>query len=246
MKVPKVIFWLVLVPIFALTALTVRQLTAISMSTKGVSYDQTPFNRPLPESRLKFLFLGDSTAVGTGSDDNSRSTAGYLGEDFPDAEITNISHNGQKIHELLASFDDHILGTYDLAVIQIGGNDILKFTPVKYIERDMQTLIKKAKTISRHVVLLHSGNVGAAPIFRWPFDIIMTERSRRVRDIYMRLAKANGVYYVDLFQERDSDLFLKDVPKYYAPDLLHPSADGYRWWYERIRQTMDDAGIVLN
>lgn len=245
MKLPKVIFWLVLAPFLTLAALTVRQLTVISLSTREVSYDQTPFNRPLNGSKLKFLFLGDSTAVGTGSGENSRSTAGYLGRDFPDAEIVNISHNGQKIHELLASFDGLNLGTFDLAVLQIGGNDILKFTPVKNIERDMRSLIEKAKTISRHVVILHSGNVGAAPIFRWPFDIIMTERSRRVRDIYLRLARAQGVYYVDLFQERGSDLFLKDIPKYYAPDYLHPSADGYRWWYERIRQTLDEAGIVL-
>lgn len=215
------------------------------MSAKGVSYDRSPFNRQLPGSSSKFLFLGDSTAVGTGADDNNRSTAGYLGKDFPDAEITNISHNGQKIHELLASFDGYNFSDFDLVVIQIGANDILKFTPLGNIQRDMQKLIEKAKTISPHVVLLHSGNVGAAPIFRWPFDVIMTERSRRVRDIYMRLARANGVYYVDLFQERDSDLFLKDIAKYYAPDLLHPSGDGYRFWYERIRQTLNEAGVVL-
>jgi lysophospholipase L1-like esterase len=245
-KISKIFLWGVVVPVFVLAALTVRQITAISMSTRGVSYDQTPFKRPLPESELKFLFLGDSTSVGIGADNNRLTTAGYFAMDFPQAEVINMGRSGQKIRELLVSFDDQNLGMYDLAVIQIGGNDILKFTPVKNIERDMQTLIGKAKTISRHVVILHSGNVGAAPIFRWPFDIIMTERSRRVRDIYMGLAKANGVYYVDLFQERGSDLFLKDVPKYYAPDLLHPSADGYRWWYERIRQTLDEAGVVLN
>lgn len=233
------------VPALVLFMMAVRQIIAITLSVKSLSCRQVPFSRSLPQADLRFLFLGDSTAVGTGAVDNAHTTAGYFAGDFPNAEIINISRNGQRIHELLDGFDTQRLGQYDLAVLQIGANDILKFTPFTNIERDMQALIDKAETISRHVVILHSGNVGAAPIFRWPFDIIMTERSRRVRDIYMRLAKANGVYYVDLFQERNRDLFLKDVPKYYAPDLLHPSGDGYRWWYERIRQTLDEAGIVL-
>lgn len=235
-----------IVPVFAITALTVRQVVAISLSTRGVYYDRPAYNRSMPQAGLRFLFLGDSTAVGTGAGDPSQSTAGYFGQDFPTAEIVNISRNGQKVYELLASFDRYNFKDFDLLVIQIGGNDILKFTPFTNIERDLGGLITKAKSASRHVVILHSGNVGAAPIFHWPFDIIMTERSRRVREIYMRQAKANGVSYVDLFQERDSDLFLKDVPKYYSADLLHPSGDGYRWWYERIRQTLHDAGIVLN
>lgn len=245
MKLSRIVLWCIIVPVFALAALTVRQIISIALSAKVVSNTQTPFNRSLPGSGLKVLFLGDSTAVGTGADDQSRSTAGYLGQDFPDAEITNISHNGQKIHDLLTAFDSYNFGSFDLVVMQIGANDILQFTAFRDIELDMQKLIEKAKTISRYVVILHSGNVGAAPIFRWPFDIIMTERSRRVREIYLRLARANRVYYVDLFQERDNDLFLKDVPKYYAPDFLHPSGDGYRFWYERIRQTLDEARVVF-
>jgi len=130
-------------------------------------------------------------------------------------------------------------------VIQIGGNDIMKFTPFRSIDRDVTIVIEDAKRIARHVVILHSGNVGLAPFFIWPIDWIMTERARAVRRIYMKKAREEDVLYVDLFTERGNDLFLKDIPKYYSLDHLHPSGEGYRWWYERIRATLNGAGVVL-
>ena len=245
MKTSRILFWVLGVPLAIMALLTIRQVIEIAARTKGVSYEQVPFNRKLPQPNPKFLFLGDSTAVGTGASDNQQSTAGYFAHDFPDAQIVNISHNGKKIHELLTELDSQTFDQYDLVVIQIGANDILKFTPFKNIEEDIMKVIEKAKTFGRHIVILHSGNVGTAPIFHWPFDVIMTERSRKIRKIYIAQAKAHGVLYVDLFSERNDDLFLTDVKRYYSPDLLHPSGDGYHWWYERIRQTMSQAGIIF-
>ena len=245
MKASKILLGIFGVIFLMLALLTVRQVIEIVAAAKGVSYDQLPYNRRVPGAELKILFLGDSTAVGTGADDNRHSTAGYFGQDFPLAEITNISQNGKKIQELLTELNTQTFGKYDLVVIQIGGNDIMKLTPFKNIESDLVSVIERAKTIGRYVVILHSGNVGIAPIFHWPFDVIMTNRSRKVREIYMRQAKAHGVMYVDLFSEREGDLFLKDVKRYYSADSLHPSGDGYRWWYERIRGTLDQSGVFL-
>jgi|CXWL01.1.fsa_nt_gi lysophospholipase L1-like esterase len=245
MKTSNIVFILFGVPLLILLLITIRQVIEIAATTKGISYTQLPYARSLPGAELKILFLGDSTAVGTGAANNRLSTAGYFASDFPLAEIINISRNGKRIHELLEEFDTQTFGKYDLVVIQIGGNDILKFTPFQNIEIDLAAVIDRAKTVGRHVVVLHSGNVGTAPIFHWPFDRIMTERTRKVREIYIGQAKAHGAVYVDLFSERNEDFFLKDIKRYYSPDYLHPSGDGYRWWYQRIRQTLDQSGVVL-
>lgn len=221
------------------------QSARIAMKAGTTAYTQIPFERRIPEAQLKILFLGDSTAVGTGAASNTQSTAGYFGQDFPDADITNISRNGKKLSGLLKEFDPKAFGHYNLVVIQIGANDILKFTPMRTIERDVIAVIERAKIAGDHVVILHSGNVGLAPIFTWPFDAILTERSRRVRAIYMREAKLHGALYADLFSERSNDLLLSDVSHYYSPDHLHPSGYGYRWWYERIRQTLAAGGVNL-
>lgn len=221
------------------------QVFIICLNIKKMSYDSKPFVRDNPAAHLRFLFIGDSTAVGTGAKNNTQSVAGYFGQDFPEADIHNNSYNGRKLNQLVEEFPQEVYAPYDLVVVQIGGNDIMKFTSFKDIDRDITTVIADAKKIGRHVVILHSGNVGAAPVFIWPFDWIMTERARTVRRIYMKKARENGVLYVDLFAERSNDLFLKDIPKYYCLDHLHPSGDGYRWWYQRIRATLNSAGVVL-
>lgn len=221
------------------------QMRIIERNIRKMSYDIQPFTRHAPGAALRFLFIGDSTAVGTGAKNNSESVAGYFGRDFPQAAIDNNSYNGRKLTQLVREFPTDVKVPYDLVIVQIGGNDIMQLTPIESIGRDITTVITQAKTIGRHVVILHSGNVGLAPIFIWPFDALMTARARAVRRLYMNKARENGVLYVDLFTERNNDLFLKDIAEYYCADHLHPSAQGYRWWYERIRATMTEGHVVL-
>ena len=241
----KRLCFFVLAVLVAVLFLVFRQIADISRVVKHTAYDAVLFEREIPQPRLKFLFLGDSTAVGTGAKSPAQSTAGYFGQDFPDAAIVNISRNGKRIHELLTELRNQNFESYDLVVIQIGANDIMKFTSMKNIENDLTEILRRATQFGRHVVILHSGNVGIAPIFQWPFDVILAERSKRVRAIYIRQAKKFGAVYVDLFSERKTDLFLTDIKRYYAGDFLHPSGDGYRYWYERIRESLKQAGVVL-
>ncbi len=226
----------------ALAGLFILQVTRLIIFTRKLSYDLTPFARNLADAPLRVLFVGDSTAVGTGAVDNSRSVAGWLGQEYPHAQIVNYGENGKRLSQLareLSPGPEH----YRLMVVQIGGNDILRFTPLSDMERDLDKVLENARQMADSVVILHSGNVGAAPVFIWPLDKIYEERTRAVRALYIEKARAAGALYVDLFAERDRDIFLKDVGKYYSPDRLHPSGDGYHWWYERIRATLTASGI---
>lgn len=232
--------------IFLLLAVrAVSQVIKIQRAVEHSPASHPAFTRKLAQPRLKFLFVGDSTALGTGATDNTQSVAGWFGQDFPQAEIDNNSANGKRITQLAREFPPYPGRQYDLVVIQIGANDILRWTPLNNVEDNLLVLIGKAKKISKHVVILHSGNVGLAPIFIWPFDQLMTYRSRQVRNLYIRKAKEEKVLYVDLFTERNNDLFLKDVSLYYSSDRLHPSGEGYHWWYEKIRTTLGQAQVVL-
>ena len=239
-------FKLLAVLLFIVVAVFGRQVCRIIIFAKKADVTVKPFERNIPGARLKILFFGDSTAVGTGSKSNSQSVAGRFGRDFPQAEIVNISQNGKKIHGLVRDFLPLVGGHYDLAVVQIGANDIMWLTPLSNIERDLSIVVENIKKSADHVVILHSGNVGLAPIFSWPFDQWLAARSRAVRALYMKKAQELGVLYVDLFRERDDDLFLKDIPRYYAPDGLHPGGDGYGWWYEKIRSTLKNSNLELS
>ncbi len=61
----------------------------------------------------------------------------------------------------------------------------------------------------------------------------------------MQVAAAHNVIYVDLYREAKDDLFLTDIKKYYAPDLLHLTEAGYGNWYEQIRSSMTRSKITL-
>jgi len=237
---------IILIGILVLVAacLITRQFIVIQKAIQKLSYDNKPFVRINKEASQHFLFVGDSTALGTGALDNRESVAGWFGQDFQEASIENISANGKKLYQLDAEFD--VQGKrYDLIVIQIGGNDIMKLTPISESETHIRNLVRKARKATSSLVIMHSGNVGLAPVFTWPFNWILTERARQMRALYRRVAKEEGAYYIDLFTERSNDLFLKDIDRYYSPDHLHPSGQGYRWWYDRIRTTLKEAGVSL-
>lgn len=221
------------------------QLYLLFWRKSTVDYNFPSFQQGSPDAKLKILFLGDSTGLGTGADSPIHSVSGYFGEKFPDAYIFNNCRNGRNIDELLREFDFDPKIHYALAVIQIGGNDILKFTPYKKIEEGITRVVEKVKPMADHICILHSGNIGLAPAFIWPFNEIMSKRSRDVRQIYIRKANELGVMYVDLYTTRKDDLFLKDIPKYYSSDMLHPSENGYYWWFQRINETLNEANIKL-
>ncbi len=196
-----------------------------------------------------FLFLGDSTTVGTGSENPELSVAGRFGAAFPSASIYNRGINGQKIHELAQSFtaasaaEQQTPARFDLIMIQIGANDIIRFTPTDKIEANLDALLTEAKTKSDRVVILHSGNLGLSPFFPRYLGWIWTMRSKQVRSIYMRLAEKHDVVYVDLFEEKNSDELSKDTKKYYAADYLHLTGAGYGIWFDKIMQAMSDSDL---
>lgn len=193
-----------------------------------------PYEQNPSYSKFKILVIGDSTAIGTGSRTNTESTAGRLGAMYPDAEVINKGINGQKIKQLTEEFDSNNFPNVDLLVIQIGANDIVQFTRLSLARLNLDILLDKATKISPRVVILHGGNVGNAPFFPSYLGFIWDKRTRDFRDLYIEEANKYNVAYVDLYQDREHDIFLTDPNKYYASDKFHPSGDGYKVWFDAI------------
>ena len=194
-------------------------------------------NEAIPFERIgtsrRILVIGDSTAVGTGAGENQYSLAGLVGKSYPDATIVNKGVNGAKTHELigrLQDMDQH----FDLVMIHIGGNDIVRFTNLAQLTEDIAEVLAIATEKGDVVTLTTTGNVGTARLLpfgtRWLFE----KRTRQVREIFMKAAQERNVVYNDLFREKDKDPFAKDPLKYYAEDIFHPSNIGYADWYAII------------
>lgn len=211
---------------------------------KNLAKKAIPFSYTTPNASLRILVVGDSTAYGTGVKNPQQSTAGWFYQDFPQAEIVNISSNGAKINEIKQMLSQ-AEGKFDLVLVQGGANDIIYFKPLEQSKRDIADLLQTAKKYSDNVMLLTSGNIGAAPIFPFPLSWIYTQRAKKFLAEFEQVAKKNQVLFVKLYQDKKDDIFINDIKKYYAEDGLHLTGEGYKSWYEQIRKTMAEASIEL-
>ncbi|MCB9771883.1 MAG: hypothetical protein H6754_04980 [Candidatus Omnitrophica bacterium] len=218
-----------------ITYVSCRQAWYINRLSKKVDFTAQPFQRNIPNASLKVLFLGDSTAVGSGSQTPETSTSGWFSKDFPNASIENISENGIKISALIPKLDQLKSDHYDIVIMHIGGNDIIRLTSSKKIESDIRTVINFLKPRAKQIIFLHSGDIGKSKFFIWPFNLIISARSYNMRKIYKKVAEDTGTNYVDLIAMETSKTFAAKPEEYYAPDQLHLTGKGYRLWYDMIR-----------
>ncbi|MES2953164.1 MAG: GDSL-type esterase/lipase family protein [Patescibacteria group bacterium] len=203
-----------------------------------------PFQRIAPGAEERILVAGDSSAVGTGARTPEESTAGRLAENHPKAEVINVSKNGLRakgLLEMLSNRND--LGHFDIAVIQIGGNDINYGTDLVELEKTVRAILERTKELADKVVIMHSSNMGNSPIFPRVIGLYITHRTRLVREMYLRIAPEYGARYADLFMEHKEDIWLTDPDRYYARDKFHPAGPGYELWYEAIQKALRKRSI---
>jgi lysophospholipase L1-like esterase len=195
--------------------------------------DIQPWNRFKPDAAFKVLFAGDSTAVGTGLSDSSQSIAGLFGRDFPDLDVENYSQNGLRLKGLADILETLQHKQFDLAVLQIGANDIMFFTPIEKIKDDQQRVLNLARHIAKRIIILHSGDIGGSPLFIWPFSWVYTWRSLKVREIYAQ-RQNDTVSYIDIYHLNKG----RDYRNCYGRDGLHLNKKGYAIWYGYIKDQL--------
>jgi lysophospholipase L1-like esterase len=219
------------------------------MLKKAVRYAQSAFliltaqkyERPLKHAP-RILVAGDSTGYGTGASSEYGSIAGRIGGQFKQYAIENISKNGLTLSGLssrlaeLAPSDE-----FEIIVLQIGGNDVLRKTPIDEVKISLQKVFDTAHLHTQKIVVISSGNVGGAALFS-PYGSPKSKeyemQTLKVREAFMVLAKKNNAHYVDLFVEPKDDVFMQEPKKYLAIDGLHPSSDGYAVWYEKLHPAL--------
>jgi lysophospholipase L1-like esterase len=183
---------------------------------------------------LSVLVLGDSTAVGVGSP-SDESVAGRLGA-YLNASVENHAVSGAVTADLAGQIAQAQRSHYDLILIQIGANDVIRFHSPTATAQTLNTALKLLQPKSEHIVLLTAGKIGEAPFFPRLFSWLWNWQASRMRLQFMAVASADNVAYVDLYNAPDP--FSSDPARYYAPDGLHLTGDGYGFWFEQVQQTI--------
>jgi len=185
----------------------------------------------------KILIIGDSTGAGTGANSSKETIAGFLAEEG--FFVKNKAEWGAMTEEIVGQLKGEEKKNYDLVLIFTGGNDILWFYDLDKTVLNLEKTLEKAKEVGRRVAIVPPGNVGLAPMFKEPVGLLYTRRTKFVRSEFMKVAKEKGAIYVDLFTDNLEELFSGEPLKYFASDLLHPSSEGYKVWYEKLKEALN-------
>jgi lysophospholipase L1-like esterase len=228
--------------IFTLLALLLAAVVVIDAVILGVALwrgrqlalESRAFEARVPEAARRLLVIGDSTGVGTGASDPRYSVAGRISSRLPHLEIVNLSADGARMAAVQQQLQAAPQAVYDVVLIQAGGNDILRFTDLTRLRETTDRLLETASARAGLVVMMSTGDVGTAPAFPFPVDMLYSWQTRRVRGLLLDAAARHGITYIDLYDPGPDNPFISEPWEYHARDGLHPSDAGYRLWFEQL------------
>lgn len=226
--------WLVLAGLglgWALAAvLKIARLSRISSRLPRLK----PYEQAGSQTGPRILVLGDSVAFGLGASSSAASIAGLLGHQFPRAQIINQGQIGLQTEQLASNLAVPGL-RYDLIVITIGANDIIRpWINLKKSAQHLQAIYRYASEHAGQVATYTTANLSTCRLFLWPLNRYIGRRSLWLRQAAKAIAgDLPNVSYVDLFPGHKT--FASDH-HLLAADQLHLSDEGTKFWYEAMQQ----------
>ena len=182
----------------------------------------------------RFLIVGDSTGIGVGCVDSRSTVPGRLAAAFPGTEIVNQSVDGARsadIAQQIAASE----GRFDLVLIFVGTHDVIRLSRYEAVAEAASRALTMAGERANHVAVIPPADLGTAPLWVWPLDAVYSRRAEHVRRAWqVATRERTNVHLVDLRLARERDPFRIKPRRYYSPDGLHPSADGYALWFAQI------------
>jgi len=184
-----------------------------------------------PEVRL--VLFGDSTAAGLGVQRPEQTLGGRLAELLAATEkrvrLASVAVSGAHAVDLDAQVARALVhGAPDVAVVVVGAEDAIRFTPLDEIGGDVAAVVGRLVAVGTAVVVATCPDLGAARNFPRPLRQIVAWNSRRVAAVTARATFEAGGVPVDL-AARTGPVFRAD-PGTISGDGYHPSADGYQLW----------------
>ncbi len=201
----------------------------------GYSKRAQRYARRLENASHRLLIVGDSTGVGLGALSIEDSIAGRLARDYPRASIENRAELGARVACVLRQLAD-VDADHDAVLIVIGGNDILRRTSYRDLSVALEAVITRAREVAPLVIVVNSGNVGGAPLFGWPLNVLLSRRSLQVRRIFALTCRRMRAQFVNLTFVPRRDPFGRHRELYFAEDGLHPSSAAYEYCYDVLKR----------
>lgn len=188
---------------------------------------------------LRLLVLGDSTAAGVGAATQGEALPGHLAHELSmrrrqDVAFRALGANGATARDIVTSFlDEATAESYDVVFLTIGANDALGIRSRKAFGRDIREIVSRLRAASPEATIL----VSSLPAF-FRFELLPNP---------LRW----NLYFHSQALEAEARRIIATMPGmvmspppppytegFFASDLFHPSAQGYRDW---AKFAIDDA-----
>jgi len=224
-----VLLAILLAPPAAVAALYVSRIRF----SKSLVAQTRPVQQTPQSCRRTIIVAGDSTAFGVGALP-AESTAGRIAAAFPYARVINVARSGSRVGHVIDQLDSLDIASADLILIHACANDVLEFRSVEKFERDLRAALARAGEMSPNVVLMPGHNFSVAPFFLRPLSWLISRHARRIHPIIKAVASELGIVFVDLIGTTHEAPFVEEPRRYYCPDGLHPSGEGYAIWFAAL------------
>jgi lysophospholipase L1-like esterase len=198
------------------------------------------FERRLSAQRATILILGDSTGVGVGASRPEESIAGLFAADYPDADITNIAVSGTRVAAAIIQARRCLEAglCFDLALLHVGGIDVIADTPLDRLADDCDILLRELGRLAARTAWLGPPDLGLAPLFPRPYAWVMAARSRAAARVFAAAAARHDVVFVDFSAPGHVAHFRKRRRQHFAIDGFHPNSASYKYGYAAARQML--------
>lgn len=193
--------------------------------------------------KLKYLILGDSTAVAQGAEYEQGFAVQTAQELAKTKQVTykNVGVSGARIHDVVVDQLERSKDFVpDLVLVAVGANDVTHLTSIGSIKRDSQTIINSLRERNKNVAIVFSGaaSMGSVKRFTQPFKWFMGQQTQDVNYAMAKLANDNNVAFAYIARETGEQF--AEHPEYFAKDNFHPNAEGYAVWTKVLNPVIEN------
>lgn len=224
------------------------RLVRLIKKAKAMARTTQPYERHPRKTSRHILILGDSTMYGAGIDSPENTIGGLIAGKYPKASIETLAINGARIRNLRGQLKQAQYKHYDLIIIGIGGNDVMRFSNYAVLEQELGTFLNEASGVAERIVLCHSVNIGNIGFFTFPLNYLFDYRSRRLSQMYASMATSfASVLYVNFYRPMHDDHYDKTTRKsFVASDAFHANDYANQYFFDIIWSEMERSDPALS
>lgn len=181
-------------------------------------------------ARMRLLVLGDSSGAGVGVAHQDQALIGQMLQHL--APVTSVRWQVRARSGATTAQARQMLqgaGMFDIAVLALGVNDVLRQTSARRFAKDYTALIEDLPV--RHILASAVPPLGEFAVFPQPLRGYLGRRATRLDAALQAVCAQTGAVHVPFDLAPD--------PRWLARDGLHPGAALYAEWGKRM------AGLAL-